>query len=1057
MAWEVGHPINKDGTNQTQRLPDALRPEQNPVDGRHLEDHLLLLSKLATQYHYYNEQNQTEGTWEEFFAALQATGDGQSSISIDSIKAYLTRAESRADNSVFMSLLLAFFQMYSHVQQDINALTQKHLDFYFKQALGFQTLPATPDKVHVLFELAPHAQQLFLPAGTALNAGKDAVGKALIYTSERDIVLNRAQLSAIKTTLLSPDGRVFAAAKANSSDGLGAALNPDLPQWPLFGDPEWMQAAEVGFALASPLFLLEEGKRTITIILDCVNRPDTEIPEQATWTHFKAFGTGTEAWIPLSTSVKFQDHDEDPTRFKVIWTIEQEPGDPPLVNYNGQVLEGDLQTHFPAIKFVVDGNLPVYSIFQNMSFNSVDVEVSVEAQAQVQGLQNLVLKNDYGALSNATAFYPFGPVPAKGSNFYIGSLEAFSKPLESLNILLHWADLPETSFTDHYENYPKLARRINFNVTLQRWENGAWKDISTATLFSYTDNNNKQLIDRHILSTQMDMIPLWIPGKEPYDEHYPKESLLRLVLQQDFGHVEAPSTFVKMTKDIRVNPPYTPKLQAISLGYQALSIHNKVENAGISQTLEFFHILPLGSEPISASKETGVLPILPLAALYLGFTGVELPQNLQILFQIAEGSGNSDTLIRPEDIEWSYLSSQGWRNQPLQPGEIIIDTTLGLQQSGIMAFQIGADAVKGKLQLEGGLYWLRASLSGKNSAGKSKDPSNAARAIAIHTQAISAVLQNPENAIEHLQAPLPAGSISALVERNSAIRKVLQPYPSFAGSPPEQGHSFYTRVSERLRHKQRAVTWWDMERIVLQKFSELFEVKAIPHTGFDEKGVYTEFLPGHTTLVLVPHLRNINAVNPFQPRTSVALRESVRVYLRPLCAAFALEADALHIVNPTYEPVLFSFSVGFHEGYDSGYYLKVLQDALRKRLSPWAYAVGEDIRFGNRIYKSQVLAFVEQLEYVDYVTDFKMLVENRGPGIGEMSVHVDLVVRKPTLLEDLDIAQASTATSILVSAQEHWIRVLQVDEYPCTTSDGFCDAGGIGCWYIDIDFAVSTT
>ncbi len=120
------------------------------------------------------------------------------------------------------------------------------------------------------------------------------------------------------------------------------------------------------------------------------------------------------------------------------------------------------------------------------------------------------------------------------------------------------------------------------------------------------------------------------------------------------------------------------------------------------------------------------------------------------------------------------------------------------------------------------------------------------------------------------------------------------------------------------------------------------------------------------------------------------------------------------------------------------------------------YESGVDIRFGNRIYKSQILAFVEQLVYVDYVTDFKMLIENRGPGIGEMTLDVDLLVRNPSFLVDMDIVQASTATSILVSAQQHLIRPLQIGEYPCTTPDQLCDAGGIGCWYIDIDFEVQT-
>ena len=41
-----------------------------------------------------------------------------------------------------MALLLAFFQLYGRVQDEINGLTTKHLDFYYKRVLGLSPRPA---------------------------------------------------------------------------------------------------------------------------------------------------------------------------------------------------------------------------------------------------------------------------------------------------------------------------------------------------------------------------------------------------------------------------------------------------------------------------------------------------------------------------------------------------------------------------------------------------------------------------------------------------------------------------------------------------------------------------------------------------------------------------------------------------------------------------------------------------------------------------------------------------------------------------------------------------
>lgn len=1048
MSWKIGHPIKRDGTNQQQRLPDALRPEYNPVDDRRAEDLIFFIYRLADQFVYYNENNVAEmeddDGWKTFFTALQ---DRNGAVTPASIRQYLARTEQRADNSVFMTILLAFLKMFGYVQQDLNTLTQKHLDFYYGQVLGFRRLPPTPDEVHVFFELAPLVRRHYIPAGTALKAGNDNLGKPLTYVTNREIVVNKARLDSIKTSLVTPDGNIYAAKIANSADGRGAPLEGTAPKWPIFGHPDHMQTSTAGFAIASPLLLLKEGMRKVRLLFTFTSIPDKLVEKD--FSRFIAYGSGAEDWIELALQLEGPiDRDQK----KVTFLATAYPNQPAIVAYN-PALEGRFDTGFPVIRLSLRQNQPLPEAFKALVISELALSVEVIADENQAGVQDLILQNDTGILDAGSAFQPFGDLPVKGSRFYIGSREVFSKPLDKLTIQLQWAGLPdnEDGFSGYYNLYPENYKSIyRFTGSFQVLKDGKWSDVlmSKRLFSSESDGSLSQVqimtLDHPILNNLHQIAGM--PEFEALQSAL-NQGFIRMTLAQDFGHREYSKIFAQIAAKPPAdktfpNPPYTPQVQSVSLGYTA----SQTITPGLGRNkAQFFHLQPFGSSEQTLNTPVNLFPTLPRAALYLGLADFEPPQNLHLLFQVAEGSALPGEVIRREDIEWNYLTKNGWRERPLSGSEILADTTQGLQKSGIIAFNIGSDAAKETTFLPHGLHWIRATIQ--------KNPAGATQAVAIHPQAVTAVFQDNGNDPAHLLAPLFAGAITGLTERDSAVRKVQQPYASFGGAPDEPDGYFYTRVSERLRHKGRAVTLWDMEHLVLQRFPELYEVKALPHTGIDESKQYSEFQPGQTTVVVIPKLLNQNAVNPLQPAVSVALQEEVRRYLLPLTTSFLGHTqNALHVINPRYEPIRLSFSVAFRAGFDRGFYAEVLQAALLRRLSPWAFEAGVDIRFGGRLYKSQLLAFVEEQPYVDYVTDFKMQHANTGPGIGEMSISIDFFVRGSAFGEDVDIAEASTAASILVSEDKHRINILN-DQFPCTDPNLCSD--GIGCWFIDIDFLVS--
>src|SRR5690606_13311893 len=109
-------------------------------------------------------------------------------------------------------------------------------------------------------------------------------------------------------------------------------------------------------------------------------------------------------------------------------------------------------------------------------------------------------------------------------------------------------------------------------------------------------------------------------------------------------------------------------------------------------------------------------------------------------------------------------------------------------------------------------------------------------------------------------------------------KSVQQPYPSFGGKPPESDNEFNTRVSERLRHKDRALTIWDFEHLVLQEFPKLHKAKCLNHT-YAKDAVIDELSPGNITLSVIPKMVDSHMSGSIKPKTSQDLKDRIVDFL----------------------------------------------------------------------------------------------------------------------------------------------------------------------------------
>ena len=1079
--------LKSDGTNQNQRLLPALNPDAVKVDERGIANLLSFTYNLSKQINFFNSNNIAEGDWREFFNFFVDPVADDVLFADEDIVAIINQ---KADFAPHFALLLTFIKLFGYLQNDINAITQKRLDFYLTQILQLQAKAPLPDKVNLVFQLSKNLSDHLLSAGTQFKA-KDKNGKSLIYQSDNEIVINKAQIKGLKSLYIDAADhyKIYTADVANSADGEGKPFAEANAKWSAFGENQQsktdsernMQSADIGFAFSSPMLLLNEGERTISLSISLLDTGEaffnTTITNSVT-----VYVSGEKDWIiPQSFAAVFITK----TLLSVNCTLAST--DAAVVAFDASLLSGNFSTVWPVLKVVLKPEAGLYNDLYNLQIISGSISVSVN------GVKSLVAQNDQSSLNTTKPFLPFGTTPTLSSTLYLGSAEVFQKKLKSLSLAILWNDIPDDDLGNYYSGYktgPTSLSNLIFTVRISLLYNDTWLQFNgDYYLFHPTIASQSNQIDiteaqfsaavsgaASGYSRDIDLQQIITFDNKTHDGFIRLELSGPLTPFKAFGHAEYPNLYTNAairlaTKDptfngIMPNPPYTPSIKSLSLNYVSVETINTIANNNNPD--QFFHVAPFGTTPITGDvqyllpqfRNESLLPRLKkdsnlyLGNFFIGLQNLVPPQNISILFQVAEGSADTNTIITDDDIEWSYLSGNQWK--AFNKLNIITNTTRGLQTSGIISFAVNSDASSDNTVMPAGLYWLRASVE--------QNPAGVSEITDVRTQAVQATFVNAVGATQsdvHDDMILPPSSISELVVKDAAVKSIQQPYNSFDGKLQESNSLFYARISERLRHKRRALTLWDYERLILDQFPEIFKVKCLTHT--DEN---SDLAPGAVSAVVVPNLLNKNSANPLQPRVNLVTLEEITDYVSSYLPLFV----DFEVNNPVYEQLLVDCEVGFLEGRDAGYYGNLLNEEIKEFLSPWAYEEGQDITFSGKVFKSDILYFIENRDYVDFVNNFKLYhifngVDASGLGIGQMRIGIDFIISElipPGVDEmtigsdfivgaDTEVAIASLPQSILVSANDHRITVLNSGDYQCAGVEYI----GIGFMSVGVDFIIA--
>jgi hypothetical protein len=732
---------------------------------------------------------------------------------------------------------------------------------------------------------------------------------------------------------------------------------------------------------------------------------------------FQLFFSTEKGWYPLKYfSMK---PTLGPLNYEIELNINLGRMDPAIVPWPEGLEGDDLGSPWPILKVMLNPDvIPYgYSFLKDLILENIFLEV------EVKKLRQLDVFNDAGKQDISQPFPLFGPIPTRGSYVLIGNAELFKKRLSKLQLQLDWHNLPnkEGGLTEYYAPYELGLTSGSFLVDTSVLKEGAFSPAGSSerpiyTLFQSANPETpfppppppKKLalgIEKPVKSppppppdddpahaiaesTRLDEINLQVLGFQPdyqlqdtstYDLKS-RSGFFRLSLiapKVAFAHQEFPNIFTEVVTNNSVNrglrqlnpfkrykikpvpePPYTPSVQQISIDYTAQARINLQQTSEVG--LEegggaFYHIHPFGVREAYLPREVKSRNLLPQfdyeGYLYLGLEQIEPGQELSLFFQMEKNPNHQFVEVLPE-IDWSYHTGEGWL--PLQKNNFISDATRGFTSSGIICLEVPTNiAPQAVYAGEPPMAWLRIAVRGNIQI--------LSRTYFLCAQAVHARWVPNENP-DHLRSPLPAESITRLDTSVSEVVELIQPYPSFGGKAEENRNDFFTRTSERLRHKNRVVTSWDIEHLVLERFPEIHQVKSLSHVAFPQ-----HVPKGSTLVVVVPDPNGWEAGT--EPKVGYGLLQQIKEYLEGLASSFI----RFYVRNPQYDRLRLRCEVVFKDKRNASGLVRQLAQDLEKHICPWRQDKRQPLKLGGGLGKEAILQFINSLDYVHFVTAFSLI------------------------------------------------------------------------------------
>lgn len=914
-------------------------------------------------------------------------------------KDYIAKKLSTSSNTrPDIAMYIAIAELYKKLQANINQLPAKHLDLYYRDILKQTSSAGIPTRAYLCFELKPKLTSTNVLAGSLVSAGKclDDTTEIFFKTTRSLNVINTT-INNIRTLFVNKNPILSSGTKNKTVTNVqlnnlitapGQWLRPTNGAAPLFGatldsitdvaiHPSTI--CEIGFVISSNALLLMEGNRYITINL-FLNEDDYS---EQLWNMIKQIVvstgrnfdtsfhnvfddafildyTSSNGWTPINAYEIGYDIDTN----LIYFTLHIDEYALPLVPCSSITsISG------PSLKFRLNpyATTYAYSFINNITLNRITLNVAAS------GISNFPLYNNIGKIHVDKPYDLFGPIPNKNDYIIFGCEELLNKVISNIELTINWNNLPTNAggFSTYYANYPTIFNNDSFKLLCSQLDNGKWNIIQNDLndLFESTPYTPGNPDTRTYLKAESRINPIrnaqvtfdQKPASPKPFNYNPntKTGFFKLTLCEPdvgFGSKDFQTVQIAIAKYNAINNanldypnnPFVPKVNKITLAYTAddeisfNQAYTGIQSKGVI-TGSFTHITPFGTNTIASDNKVFgnnlIENISEVGYLILSLDKVQYNTPCSIYFELS-GTGDPTQLINSKVI-WEYLQFEKWI--PIPDTNILSDSTNGLVKSGIIELILPEN---GNTPSE--LYWIRAYATG--------NPECYPLLAGVYLNAVESECTSSTD--ELVGKTIHAGSAKTIIGNYPDINAVIQPTNSFGGRVVD--NYIYAKVRERLRHKNRAITLWDYERLALELFPDIAVAKC---TNLNKNGILT---PGKVTLLLLSKQWIFQNQHYFNVDTLYEINQKLKPKLSPFVE--------LSVINPELEYLIVKCEVTFTDGDTGGYFINLLNNRIIDFLSPISRDIEQEGAIGRTTSSTMLISYLENLPYVETIN--KLYIEH---------------------------------------------------------------------------------
>ena len=912
--------------------------------------------------------------------------------------------ENKQDHEPHIGLLIAFFQLFSQLQEEMNTVPDRLLTYYFERILGQVRKEQEADTVQCYATIDEDIDQVHVPKHSRLLAGQNEEGSDILYEVKDPVTFSNLKLSSLYTMFVSRNKLIDPGTPFQTVNGIYSKQIPVLEDYKPFqalGEEQrflnksgkTMEEVDIGFSVSSPtlrlgggvrevhleFFFLTESYQYFLAMLLSISKTKNQLPEEVFHQIFEGSlslqHTTSKGWCEVPAYEVIPPMSWNENSFKLAFTLE--PGHPAISPYLEEVHAEGLHLQQPVLKILLKNQhvFHPYSFLQFLELEQIKIGVNVKQ------LKNLNLHSSFGPLDQSIPFDLLGPVPKVGSYLLIGNEEIFSKDLESLQVGWTFHDLPlGQDMKSFYEEYPYEIGNDSFKLKVQALSDFKFmpKDGAQTLVTNLFEEQDGVIVsDRYVQDIDLDalqILPDYTLQEEEDEELFSNQKIGFLKFELispsiGFGFDVYSSVYsnnLTIASNAQLeNPkgglnfaepkePFSPMAKDIYLDYSSSSEINFLGTRSFTNQTKkqenFIQIHPFGKKFLLKDGlvyDSGLLPFFELqGALFFGYEAKEFPEEFSMLFEIAKNNGgfHGDA----PKLDWFYLANDDWK--PFKQEDILFDSSFGLTRSGIISFKSPKDINLNNLVMPNELFWI---------CCRTKDQQPMASMISgIYMNAFAAQAILEKN-VQH-DPVLPAFSIESFEDDIPGLLGVIQPIESSGGRAIEEKTNYYRRVSESLKHKFRAVTRWDIEKMLLQEFNWLGFVQVFGNFGNEN---FVD--PGTVVVVGIPKIEDSGSF--YLPKLNPGQLKEMELYLKSVVNSFA----NFKVINPQYEYLMIKGKIKFNSS-DTGLLFKKLYQDLLQETCPWFYEDVTTAFYQRETKRAEILNLIISRPYVKFFTSFSL-------------------------------------------------------------------------------------